>query len=523
MTVWTVSGETGFESRLEATSGAGLSPFVGRSRELDLLEARLQSARSGAGQLVAILGDAGAGKSRLLVELERLVDSGGAQVVRGRCRSQAGAIPYLPFREALRDLLGIDGTLDRQVQTERARTALGRFLDDPDPLLTLTLHVLGLVPGGSALAHTAARGHAGPSVVDAVCAIFALRARAGPLVVLLEDWHWVDDASQRVFSRLSELVPAHPMLVVVTHRPDLEAPWQPAAPHTPIRLGPLDLPAAGDIVRAVLGAKVVARETVAQLHARAGGNPFFLEELCRSLIDAGAVAVDDGRAELVAPMSEVAVPETVQGVIRSRLDRVDDDARDAIKIASVIGHEFDAEVLASVLPDDRRFTRCVDRLTSMGFVHPISLLPYRTYRFSHALTREVAYGSLLQQQRRWLHGRVAHAMETVHRGRPIDFLEDLAHHFGEAGDWEAAAGYARQAAERAVDLEELHHALTLLENAQRWLGRLADDRAIDAGLSDVLSRQAHLCDELGLGARARRVRRDLSRYGGPDLSPPTTP
>ncbi|HEX3159178.1 MAG TPA: BREX system ATP-binding domain-containing protein, partial [Gemmatimonadaceae bacterium] len=433
-----VLGASDVRSRLEGAVRAGLTPFVGRERERAALAEHLASAREGQGRFTVLVGEAGAGKSRLLHELRGAAASAGTRVLAGRCDAYGVATPFLPFVEAAHEALGLPGGGTLRERHD-AVVAAARAVDDSlEEFLPLYLALLAIPSEAHPVPEHLHGELFRAAMLEAVAALFTLGARSAPTLLLLEDWHWADEASRAALRQLAEIVPAFPLLLVVTSRPDGTADWGSADHQTLLHLAPLDGLASAAIAGAVLGAQRVAPELVARLHERTGGNPFFLEEVCEALREAGALAVRDGEVVAANASGAVHVPETVQAVLRTRIDRLDDEARDALRLASVMGREFTRGVLEDVAAPESGLARALERLKASGLVQQVGVVPDPAYRFKHALTQEVAYDSLLEHQRATLHASVARAMERRYAARLDEHVERLAHHFSRAESWAEA-------------------------------------------------------------------------------------
>lgn len=508
-TAYRIRGESGLETRLEAAERAGLTPYTGRGAELGMLQTRLAQARAGDGQLVAVIGEAGAGKSRLLFELRQGVAGSAVRVLKGRCQSYAGAAPYRPFIEALRGMLELGERGDRGARVEQIVARIEDIDASLAGFVPLYLHVLSI----DSEAHRVPRHLQGErfkaAMLDALVAIVTLYAKRHPTVVLFEDWHWADDASRDVLRQLAEVLAPCALLVVVSCRPNERDDWVSAENRTVIHLGPLDRAASAAIVRAVLNADRVAPELARQIHERTGGNPFFLEEVCQTLIEEGAVTVLDGRAVAANASGLVQLPDTVQAVIRTRLDRLDRESLEVLRVASVIGRDFTRGVLEYLLTGTIAPADALERLKTAGLLQQTSVVPEQAYRFKHVLTQEVTYDTLLEHQRKTLHGAVGRAFERLYSTQTEEGLGLLAHHFSRAEAWRDAVHYGVQAADHAAALSQFSDALASLERAQSWVLRLEDDASRRELLADILLREERVCETLGLRGRQQRLVEEL--------------
>ncbi len=497
-----IIGETDVRSRLDAAVKAGLTPFTGREAELELLGTALAAARAGQGQVVTVIGDAGLGKSRMLLEFRKLLAFEQVTVLHGRCESYGATSAYLPFIEVLR---GVLHPLPTDAPLEDAIAARVRAVSEElQELVPLFLHLLAVPTGGKELPSHLQGEPFRLAMRDALAALVTSGARHRPTVLLLEDWHWVDDASHAVLARLAELAPTHPLLVVVTSRPERRTSWSGLGAQTAITLPPLQPSASLDILRSVLHATDVPEPLAEALHERSGGNPFFLEEMAQTLVEEGALSVHEGAVRMAGAVEALDLPDTVQGVIRARLDRLDRHAREVACVAAVVGRDFSRALLERTAGDAHRLDTALHTLQRSGLVQQTAIVPTPAYRFKHVLTQEVAYATLLEHQRAELHGRVGAAIEHLDPQRLDEQFERLAHHYSRAGNWPRAVAYGLRSADRASALSQFSESLHLLERTQRWAASLPEDEH-QRTLIQILLRQERLCETLGLRERQQRL------------------
>jgi tetratricopeptide (TPR) repeat protein/class 3 adenylate cyclase len=475
------------------TSEVPLTPFAGRQGELGALVGSVEMTVAGEGQVITLIGDAGAGKSRLLYELRRQIARDRVALVEGRCQSYGARVPYLPLIQCCRALLHVrelDGPEEQRRQVRDGLRALDRELEG---FLPIVYELLSIGQDGPQHGHGR---HARHAVQEALAALFTLASRQRPLVMLLEDWHWVDEASHDALRQLADLCPSYPLMIVATYRPDVRIDWgglrHVRATHL-TALGPIS---SGYIMRSVLRAERIAEPLAARLHERTGGNPFFLEEVCRKLLEEGALHVEDGEARLALPTEGLQLPESVQAVIRTRLDRLDREARDLLRRASVIGLEFTSAVLAAVADADFDVAASLAALKERGLIRQTRVIPEPSYRFQHALTQEVAYDSLLQRQRQILHGQVGRAIEALHAAHLQDRYGALARHFAEAEDWPKAVEYGQRLARRAWQVSQFEDARAAFDQTLEWTDRLPEDHALPTRVTLLLENE-QVCEVLG--------------------------
>jgi ABC-type oligopeptide transport system substrate-binding subunit/class 3 adenylate cyclase len=432
--------------------------LVGRSRELGLGREALEALRSGRGGVLVVSGDAGIGKTRLLNELRELAEREGSSWLEGRCVSYGESLPYWPFRDLLRGEWIGAGVEEPEL---RVRVGLRRRLeqlfdgraDELYPYLGGLLEV--------ALEHEAASrtSQLSPEALqwrtfEVVGQLFFRLAEESPLVLALEDLHWADPTSVQLLEQLLSLAEDAPVLLVLSLRPERDhSAWglrEHAAREFPHLLREIDLGPLGDADGELLAALVAPATLPADLERRvleaADGNPFFLEELVRSLADVGAlVRVDDGwRFDHAV---EVEVPPTVEKAILARLDRLSPQARELVTAASALGRTFALPLLEGVLgelPED-----ALHELQRLGLLRQSRRWPQPEYRFRHALIQETAYRTLLGEQRTRLHRRAAEWLEERYADREAEVLGLLAYHWLRAEDEEKAAGYLLRAGDKA--------------------------------------------------------------------------
>ena len=511
VTPFRVLGETGIATRLEASKRTGLTPYVGRQSELSTLQARVARAAADAGSVVAVVGEPGAGKSRLLYELqESLRTEAGLRLVQARCRAYGDGVPYGVFVQILCAGLDLHPPLTGSDVVARVR-ALDRSLER---FLPLYLHLLSVQSDVHVLPKHLRGEHLQAALLDALAAAVGALTRLGPLLVVVEDWHWSDTGSRTAFARVADLAAALPLTLIVTSRADQGAADRWPASTTFVRLERLDFAASTSIVETALGVRKVSGALARRLYDRAGGNPLFLEQMCAALLEQRAVTIRDGVAVVEDEENRLALPETVQGVIRARLDILDARVLEVARVAAVIGREFDYALLAEVAPADVDLRSAIAAAEAAGLVRRTSVAPTLAYRFTHALAQEVCYESLVAHQRKMLHGAIGRALAATHATDERASL--VARHFARAEEWPAAVLYGRRAAERAIALSQFGDALATLDDVVEWIGRVPD-RCSEV-VADLLLQQERVCETLGLRARQQqiidRLIAHLARDGG---------
>ena len=451
--------------RREPGPGGRMTKFVGRQHELELLRSRLETAVWGSGQLVGISGDAGIGKSRLLYEFRHAVLGETAKYLEAHCVSYGSAVPYLPVLDLLRAACGISDSDRPDAVAEKILATVAELDLAPGDAAPYLLRLLGIRDGAESIAALDAE------VVKArtaeVMRQMSVRASRGrPLVILVEDLHWVDRASEEYLTSLSETVAGASILLVATYRSGYRPPWIHRSYATQVALQPLHADHSRSVVRAVLGDAGGPEGVIEQILAKGEGNPFFLEELARAVREQGAAT----------PV--VMAPDTIKDVLLARIGRLGPEERRVLQAAAVIGKDVALPVLATVTDvAEPALGQALQHLRAGEFLYETAAGPEAEYTFKHALTQEVAYGSLPDDRRRRLHAAIVTAIEKVYSDRLGDHVDRLAHHAFEGGVWPHAVLYLRDAGHRAASRSAYREATARYEQALVALGHLPQGRA----------------------------------------------
>jgi tetratricopeptide (TPR) repeat protein/class 3 adenylate cyclase/tRNA A-37 threonylcarbamoyl transferase component Bud32 len=508
-----VVGESGVRTRLEGAERNGLTRFAGRDAQMGTLQSCLERSLTGEGQVVSVVGDAGVGKSRLRYEFLHTLDPAAVHVIEGRCESLGATTPYLPFIEALRHVLGLRDGVEHQA--ESVVDAIRAVDPDLGDFIPIYLHLLSIQSEEHASLEHLKGEDLRLAMSEGLAAVFTVASRQRPVVMLLEDWHWADGASRETLKQLAGIAVAHPLLVVVTARPQGIPDLGQVDHHTTIRLGPLEPSSSIAVICSGLKVDRIADDLGQHLHERTAGNPFFLEELCHAMREEGLLREEEGTMTLTGSVETLQLPDTVQAVLRSRLDRVDPEAREVLRLASVVGREFARDILERALPDATALPSSLEALKSLGMIQQVRVLPEAAYRFKHALTQEAAYESLVQHQRKKLHGLVGEVLEEVQADRAAEQPDIFAHHFSIAERWPAAVRYGRRAAEKACDLSLFAHQSRMLENVHRWVMKLEESDERRKVEIDVLLAWERACETVGNRDQQRTIIDELLSLAEP--------
>jgi ABC-type transport system substrate-binding protein len=467
---------------------------VGRERELDRAHEVVDAAMAGSGRILFFTGEPGIGKSRLLAELRHHVEAarperGQALWIEGRCVSYGESMPYWPFRDLLRSWLGV---LADEPEL-RVRVALRRNLDRLFSSGVLEVYpYLGAMLGITLEAEAQDRlGELSPEALqyrtfEVVRTLFARLTQDGPVALALEDLHWADATSLQLLERLMQDTELSALLLVLTSRPERDhASWgvkesaERELPHrtVEIALDVLSGDAGRELLHALVGATALPDAVQRRLLASAEGNPFFLEELVRSLVDAGALVREDDSWRFDHAV-DVEVPPTVEKVILARIDRLQPAPRDALMAASVLGRQFGLPLLEALSGGDGSILRALSDLQRLDFVRESRRWPEPEYRFKHALIQEAAYRTLVTEERTRLHRKAADWLESTYEGREDEVAGLLAHHWLAAEDEDKAVTYLTRAGDRARQDYALDEAIGHYRELLPILERRGERRAV---------------------------------------------
>jgi class 3 adenylate cyclase/tetratricopeptide (TPR) repeat protein len=475
--IYEVTGAGAARTRLQAAAGRGLTRFVGRDIQLEQLLHAQRLAGQGRGQVVAIIGDAGVGKSRLVHEFLHSQHTADWLVLESNSASYGRATPYLPLIELLRRYFKVN--LDDSTQSIREKISdriltLDPALQDSLPPLLDLLDALDDEHPFRSLDPIHHRQY----TYQAVTRLLLSETRVQPVVAVVEDLHWNDPLTLGLLNELVVAAQNARLLLVVNYRPEHRDEWRDLPNYHQLRLDPLASESLADLLQALLGSDPSLTTLKSFLVERASGNPFFVEEIVRSLVDTGALEGVRGRYSLAQPFSSIEVPPTVRAVLAARIDALPPAEKRLLEEAAVVGHDVPFTVLHAIrgLTDDR-LRSLLDNLQAAEFLYATQIFPDLQYTFKHSLTHDVTYSGVLHERRRDIHARVVDAIEQLYADRLGEQVERLAHHAMRGELREKAAHYLWQAGGRAAARSALSNARTWFEQALDVLSALPESRA----------------------------------------------
>ncbi len=464
-------------ARLQVFAARGLTRFVGRQPELELLGRALGLAAGGAGQVVAVIGEPGVGKTRLFSEFLSSPSARGWLLLEGEAVSYGTATPYYPLRDLLRAYFDLEPRSDEAWIREEVTARLRRL----DPALESTLPaVLALldVPVSDRAWLALDPPQRRQRTLDALKRLLLCESQVQPVLLVCENLHWIDTETQAFLDGFVASLRTARILLLVNYRPEYQHQWGGGKPHyTQMRIDPLPPARAEGLLRSLLGDDATLEPLTRALIERTEGNPFFLEESVRTLVESQIVLGEPGAYRLVQALPTLPVPATVQAVLAARMDRLPAEEKTLLQTAAVIGRDVTLVLLQAITELSEGILRgALAHLQTSEFLYEVSLFPEIAYTFKHALTHDVAYGSLLHDRRRVLHARI---VETVEQTTP-DYLgaqvEQLAYHAIRGEVWEKALQYCHQAGTKAATRSAHRQAVGYFDEALGALEHLPERR-----------------------------------------------
>ena len=501
--IYEVLGVGPLQTRLQAAARRGLSRFVGRRHESQQLERALVEVRAGRGQVIAVVGEAGVGKSRLIYEFKAAAGAD-IQILEANCNALGKSSSFLPLIWLLKSYFQIFAGDSEDLRREKV-TGKVRSLDNSlQEQLPFFLNLLGVSDEQDALANMDVEIRQRRTLEAAVLLLLRESSRQ-PLLLILEDLHWVDRETEAFLDLLAGKLAEAPVLVLLSHRAEYRHEWNSAAASAKITLDPLGSESSGEMITMILGGSAELEPVKQLITGKSGGNPFFIEEMVQSLFDQGVLARGGGASgvRLMKAISEIRVPPTVQGILASRIDRLTAPLKDLLLTLAVIGNEFSLDLVertaaccqlamqaatggagsglhdrsTEILQPDGSAANAntqlgfkldslidmLQELRSREFIHLRQGSKPR-YAFKHALTQEVAYSSLLSERRALLHASAGDAIEELFAGQLADHYRDLAHHYRAAGVIAQAVKYLHLAGHQAVERSAYEESIALLKS-----------------------------------------------------------
>jgi len=461
------------ETRIGAAARKGLTQFVGRNKEIESLKETFEKAQSGSGQIIGIVGEAGVGKSRLLLELRGMLVPEQYTYIESECLHYGVSMAYLPLLDVLRQYFDIkEGEREfviKKRMAEKISQLDGKLKDILPPLhelLSLTVEDDGYFK----LEPLQKR----EKIFEAMRNLLLRESANRPLILAIENIHWVDRTSEEFLTYLVGWLAHARIMLVLLYRPEYTHQWASKSYYSQIGVDQLSASASAELVQSILREGEVVPELRDLITTRAGGNPLFMEEFTHTLMENGSIQKKDNQYVLTTKASEIQIPDNIQGIIAARMDRLEDNLKSTMQVASVIGRDFAYRILQTITGMREELKSYLLNLQGLEFIYEKNLFPELEYNFKHALTQEVAYNSLLLKRRRDIHEKIGSAIETLYSDRLEEFYEMLAHHYSRSENLEKAYQYLKLSGEKTSQHYSNRESFRFYKEAIGVLNKLPD-------------------------------------------------
>jgi class 3 adenylate cyclase/tetratricopeptide (TPR) repeat protein len=461
-------------TRFDVSAERGLTPFVGRERELELLLDGLERTKAGRGQAFSIVSEAGVGKSRLLYEFRKAVANEDMTFLEGRCLSYSRGVAYHPVIDILKSNFDIhEGDGDFEIR-EKVKKGLEKLVADEASTLPYLLELLAVKDSGIdeiPMSHEERKNR----IIEAVKRIVLKGSEIRPLIMAYEDLHWIDKSSEDQLKHLLESIPGARVLLIFTYRPEFVHTWGAKSFHSQVTLNRLSNRESLVMVSHLLGTEELDRDLEEFILEKTEGVPFFIEELIKSLKDLRIIERKDGRYHLAKDLKEVTIPATIQDVIMARVDSLPEGTKSLLQTVSVVGREVSYDLIKKVTGlTEQELLSHLSGLKDSELLYERGIYPQSTYIFKHALTQEIAYNSLLLKRKRETHEKIGRAIEALYPDRLEEHHELLAYHYARSAKTDKALQYLDLANQKAAKLNAMEEAKVCFDEAMGLLDTLSE-------------------------------------------------
>jgi class 3 adenylate cyclase/tetratricopeptide (TPR) repeat protein len=472
-------------TRFDVSAEKGLTPFVGRDRELEILLDAFERAKLGQGQAISLMSEAGIGKSRLLYEFRKAVANEDVTFLEGRCLSYSKGVAYHPLIDILKSNFDIqDGESDAAI-TEKVQKGLKRLYIDKATNLPYFLELLSVKDSGIDKIVMSQEGKR-DRIIEALKRIVLKGSEIRPLIMAFEDLHWVDKSSEEVLKYLSESIPGAAVFLIFTYRPEFVHQWGAKSYHNQLTLNRLSNRESLGVASHLLGTEEFDQNIEELILEKGEGVPFFIEEFIKSLKDLGFIERDSNRYCIAKGIERVTIPSTIHDVIMARVDALSESAKELLQTGSVIGREFSYELIKRVsdLPEKEMLSE-ISALKDSELLYERGIFPGTTYIFKHALTQEVVYDSILTTRKKKLHEDIANAIEEEFKDNPGEYFCILAEHYVKSENFVKGAEYSKQAARKAYKTAVMSDGIAYTQKRIACLEKLDETDQVQRTIVDA--------------------------------------
>lgn len=459
------------QSRIGASIAKGLTRFVGRKKSMSILLSAFEKVRSKSGQVVGIVGEAGVGKSRLLFEMRNNLSKGDFSYLEGCCLHYGNSISYLPILDIVKVYFDIiEG--DREfIAKKKINDKIIQLDKDLENLNSSFQELLSLSVDDERFIQLDPKEKR-DKIFEALRDLLVRASQDIPLIIAVEDLHWMDKTSEEFIGYLIGSIVNTPILLLLLYRPEYTHQWGSKSYYSQIGLDQLGNESSGELVKAILEGGDVAPEINALILNRSAGNPLFMEEFTHTLVENGSIEKKGNQFVFTGKETDINVPDTVQGIIAARLDRLEDNLKRTMQIASVIGRDFAFRILQTITGMREELKTYLLNLQGLEFIYEKNLFPELEYIFKHALIQEVTYNSLLSKSRNEIHEKIGNAIEEIYIERLEEFYEVLAYHFSRGNEISKAIEYSKMSGEKAIKNYSHWEAYRYYKNAVELINEL---------------------------------------------------
>jgi class 3 adenylate cyclase len=461
------------ETRLDAAVTKGLTKFVGRKNSMASLIEVFDKVKSGLSQVVGLVGEAGVGKSRLLLELRKLLPKGEYIYLEGRCIHYGSSMAYLPILDILRTYFEIKEE-DRKIVIKNK--IKNKILDIDEKLKGIIPpfeELFSLKVDDENFINLDSKGKR-DKTFEAIRDLLIRLSQSKPLVLAIEDLHWIDKTSEELLDYLIGKLGGTSILLILLYRPEYEHQWGSKSYYTEVRVDQLSISSSTQMVQAILDEAAIILDLQNLIIKRAAGNPLFIEEFTHTLLENGSIERKNNEYVLSRKADDIQVPNTIQGIIAARMDRLESNLKQTMQIASVVGREFAFRILESITNLQEALKSHLLELQGLEFIYEKQLFPELEYIFKHALIQEVAYNSLLLKRRSEIHEKIGNAIESLYSEKLEEFYEILAYHYSMGEIPEKACQYLKLSGNKATKNHSVWEAFNFYKDAIDKLNQLPE-------------------------------------------------
>jgi class 3 adenylate cyclase/tetratricopeptide (TPR) repeat protein len=467
--IYKLTGVSGIKSRLDASRDRGLIEYIGRREEIQNLTRIFEKVKHGRGQVVGVVGEAGIGKSRFVLEMHRKADEQ-ITYIETRCLQHSSNIPFLPIRQSFLSFLDITEGESREKINKKLKTRLESLDPDLMEFLPAFRHFLSLPTKDNQWENFDPKEKR-TKLFEAIRNLFIRLSLDTPLALVIDDLQWLDKTSEEFISYFIEWISNTKIVLLLLYRPEYSHQWASKSFYTQIGIHPLSNEESKTYISCLLTKGAISPQVEVLILQRTSGNPLFMEELVYMLLEKGTILKENNNYQLNEEASHHQVPDTIQGIVAGRMDRLEDNIKATMQTAAVIGRRFAFKILETLPGLNDEIKLCLLRLQSLELIYEKRVFPELEYIFRNIITQEVAYNSLLFNRRKEIHGSVGKAIEKMYPSRIEEFYEVIAYHFSKSKHHKSAFKYLKLSGDKAIQNNSAWEAFVFYKKAFEIVGQ----------------------------------------------------